>query len=68
MRTEPVVEAPPALRDAPSFSECVEDLAIEQLVPKPGVDGVDGPRTSAGCAIIAAGAFNSTGAVQWISR
>jgi hypothetical protein len=41
MRTERVVKAPPALHDDASFSESVEDLAIEQLVPKPGVEALD---------------------------
>ena len=41
MRTERVVEAPPAFHDDAGFSESVEDFAIEQLVPKPGVEALD---------------------------
>src|SRR4029450_9011949 len=33
----------PALDDDLRLAESVEDLAVEQLVPEPGIDGMDGP-------------------------
>jgi hypothetical protein len=33
-----VVEAAPALDDDPGFGKRVEDLAIEQFIPEPGVE------------------------------
>ena len=41
MRPDRIVMAPPAFDDDLSFSEGVEDLAIEQLIAKAGVKALD---------------------------
>ena len=41
MRPDRIVMAPPAFDDDLSFSEGVEDLAIEQLIAKTGVEALD---------------------------
>ena len=41
MRPDRIVMAPPAFDDDLSFSEGVEDLAIEQLIAKAGVEALD---------------------------
>jgi hypothetical protein len=41
VRTQGVVEAPPALDSDPGLGERVEDLAIEQFIVEPGVEGLD---------------------------
>ena len=41
MRTERVVEAPPAFDDDASLSERVEDLTIEQFVTEAGIEALD---------------------------
>src|SRR4029077_14811073 len=41
MRPDRTVMAPPAFDDDLSFSEGVEDLAIEQLIAKAGVEALD---------------------------
>ena len=48
MRPDSVVVPPPTLDDDLGLAQRVEDLAIEQLVAQPGVDGVDGPCTGIG--------------------
>jgi signal transduction histidine kinase len=41
MRPDRIVMAPPAFDDDLSFSEGVEDLAVEQLIAKAGVEALD---------------------------
>src|SRR5207244_11929961 len=41
MRPDRIVMAPPAFDDDLSFSEGVEDLAIEQLIARAGVEALD---------------------------
>ena len=47
MRPDGIVMPAPALDDDLRLAESVEDLAVEQLVPEPGIDGMDGPCTPA---------------------
>ena len=41
MRPDGIIVTTPALDDDPGFLECVEDLAVEQFVPKLGVEALD---------------------------
>ncbi len=47
MGPDGIVMTAPALDDNLRLAESVEDLAVEQLVPEPGIDGMDGPCTPA---------------------
>ena len=41
MRPSGIVVVPPAFDDDLGFSECVEDLAIQQLIAQPGIEAFD---------------------------
>jgi hypothetical protein len=45
---ERVIEAAPALDDDACLGQHVEDLAVEQFIAQPGIDGVDGACTLPG--------------------